>query len=287
MPSTKTICDTAADYAAARSAIPALAEKTAALVAGIQDPEARSWLAPWTVGEVAVHLANVYLMHVSTTTDEFGDWVDDIADRDDLRGRLADLNDTMLDLITPEELPKVPDMMIERAHALLVATEDRDPDEMCSSPWFGEGDQVTLSTIIGLFLSESLLHGVDIARGSNQEWHVDPELARLAVSLVFPPMMIKTINPAVARGLTADLRFHVRGGPTIGVKLTDGDLTVTRDPADGEGRPDCHLSLDPVAFLLTTSQRVGRARQIALGRMVAYGRKPQLALKAMNLFIYP
>lgn len=291
MPSTRKARSTdtgvAADFAAGRRAIPVVAAQAAALVAGIRDPEAKSALVPWTVGEVAVHLANVCLAYAESAADEFGDWMDAMPARPELRDRLGELNTLMLDLIPREERARIPDLLGERGRALVEATEGRDPHEPCRSPWFGEGDTVPLSAVVGLFLSESLLHSVDIARASGQRFRIDPEHARLVLSLVFPPMMPKTVNTGLAQELTADLRFHVRGGVTIGAAVRDGNVTVTRNPAAGSGRADCHILLDPVAFLLVASGRTGRGGQIARGRMLPYGRKPWLGPAALRLFWFP
>ena len=45
--------------------------------------------------------------------------------------------------------------------------------------------------------------------------------------------------------------------------------------------------MDPVGFLLAASGRASQNRQIALGRMIPYGRKPWLAPRIPGLFYYP
>lgn len=278
-----------ADFTAARAAIPAASSKAATLISGIWHPDEQSTLPPWTVGDVAAHLYNVCLAYAASAADDFGDLLSVIPDRRDLKARLATVNDRMIDLVTPAARAKIPTALTELAEAIVAATTDRNPDDVCQTPWFGEGDQLPLSAVTGLFLSETVLHSFDIARATNQPLHIDPEHARLILSLVFPPMMPKTVATEVARDLTAHIRFRVRGGVTIDVVANRGTVVATRNPApdSDDHKPDCCILVDPVAFLLAASGRTTWSHQIARGRVLPYGRKPWLALKATRLFWFP
>ena len=50
---------------------------------------------------------------------------------------------------------------------------------------------------------------------------------------------------------------------------------------------DCHLSADPAAFLLLGYGRIGQWRAIGRGQLLAWGRKPWLALRLRSLFFNP
>ncbi|MER5617856.1 maleylpyruvate isomerase N-terminal domain-containing protein [Streptomyces sp. NPDC002215] len=52
----------------------------------------------------------------------------------------------------------------ERGETFLRVTEGLAPDTPVNVPWYGQGTTTTPATVTGLMLSESLVHGLDIAR---------------------------------------------------------------------------------------------------------------------------
>lgn len=274
-----------ADFEAARAILPAMVDRLTALIASVPDPSAASPCVPWSVGDVAAHLSLAYLGYSSAAAGDFGAWIGVIPDVADPIARLKEMNTQTLEMVSAAERASLGPVLAERLQVLLDATEGRDPAELREAPWFGEGVRIPLGTVTGLLLSESMLHGLDIARGSGQAWPIDKRLARLVVSLVFPAMMPLMVNQATASGLSGRMRFHVRGGIDIAVTVADGQITVEREPVGG--KTDCHISLDPVAFLLTASGRASHNKAIAAGKMIPYGRKPWLAPACAELFSFP
>jgi hypothetical protein len=61
----------------------------------------------------------------------------------------------------------------------------------------------------------------------------------------------------------------------------DGILLIT---SRGDGPVDCHLLADPVAFLLVMYGRRGPVRTALTGGVLAWGRRPWLALQLPRLF---
>jgi uncharacterized protein (TIGR03083 family) len=274
-----------ADFAAARAALPAVLDRLTALIANVPDQSAASPCPPWSVGDVAAHVSLAYLAYSSAAVGEFGEWTETIPDLPAPIARLKQLNTQSLEMVTAQDRENLGAILAERLEALLDASAGRDPAEPCRAPWFGDDVRLPLGTVVGLILSESLLHGLDIARGSGQAWPIDKAPARLVLSLAFPTMMSLMVDAAVAKGLTGTMRIHVRGGIDIGITAVDGSVGVEREPA--AARADCHISADPVAFLLTASGRASQNRAIAAGKLVAYGRKPLLAMKCSRLFSFP
>jgi uncharacterized protein (TIGR03083 family) len=286
MSRTRTPTSTLVDFAAARAVLPEVVERLVGLIDRVPDPAAASSCPPWSVGDVAAHLSLAYLAYSSAAVGEFGEWTALIpASVADPVPRLKELNSLALEYVTPEERENIGVLLVERAKTMVETTEGRDPSEVCEAPWFGDGVQVPLGAAVGLLISESLLHGLDIARGSGQAWPIDPAEARLVVSLVFPAMMPVMVNREAAGGLTARIRLHVRGSVTIGVDVDHGEVRVEREPASGQA--DCHISMDPVAFLLSTSGRTSQGRAIAAGKMVPWGRRAWLAPRTARLFSFP
>ncbi|NUR29951.1 MAG: hypothetical protein HOV83_29560 [Catenulispora sp.] len=216
---------------------------------------------------------------------DFDSWMASLPQRAELAERVTHLNALTVSQATSADRQAAPARIRAAAETVVAATAGRDPAEPCPVPWFGEDTQLQLSTVLGLFLSETLLHTLDVARASRQKWPIPPGTARLVLSLVFPELMARAVYRERAAKLDAAVRLHVRGGVTIGVEVLRGEVRAVRNP--GPGRTDCHVSMDPVGFLLAASGRASQNRQIALGRMVPYGRKPWLAHRLAGLFYYP
>ncbi|PLS75250.1 MAG: hypothetical protein CYG61_08240 [Actinobacteria bacterium] len=100
-----------------------------------------------------------------------------------------------------------------------------------------------------------------------------------------PPMLPLALDPVAARGKRVTYDVRVRGGPQFSVRVADGAATV--EPGAPGGTVDCHLSVDPVAFLLVGYGRVSQWGPIAKGAMVAWGRRPWLGLQFKALFVNP
>ncbi|MDQ4097976.1 MAG: SCP2 sterol-binding domain-containing protein, partial [Actinomycetota bacterium] len=77
---------------------------------------------------------------------------------------------------------------------------------------------------------------------------------------------------------------HVRGGGRAVLRFDNGDLFV--EPP-GRRRVDCHLSVDPAAFLLVAWGRLDQWQAIPRGQLLAWGRKPWVALKLRNYLRNP
>jgi uncharacterized protein (TIGR03083 family) len=286
MPRTRTTT-LAEDLAAARAVLPAFAERAARLVGGISDPRTPSPLPGWNVGDIAVHLGLACASYAAAVAGEldvayFGTIV---PEHPDLSQRVAVLNATTLSKAEPDAYLAVPGQIRESAAVLAEAVQGRDPEEPCLIPWFGVDRPLTLAAVVGLFLSETALHGLDLARATGQKWEIPPSIARLVISLAYPDTIPRSVDAARAASVRAAVRLHVRGGVTIAVDIDGPRVRARRDP--GPGHTDCHIWLDPVAFLLTASGRTSQLRQIAAGRMISGGRKPWLGLTFARLFAHP
>ncbi|MBS2540163.1 maleylpyruvate isomerase family mycothiol-dependent enzyme [Catenulispora sp. NF23] len=277
----------AEDLAAARAAVPEFAERAARLVEGIGNPKAVSLLPGWNAADVAVHLGLACTAYSAAAAGalDVGHWETFVPEHPDLAQRVAVLNATTLSQAAPEAYLAAPAQIRTGAATLVAALADRDPREPCTIPWFGADEPLTLAAVTGLFLSETALHTLDLARATGQKWLIPPPIARQIISLAYLDTIPRTVDHTRAATMHAAIRIHVRGGVTIGVEV-DGPLVQThRDPAPG--RTDCHISVDPVAFVLAASGRSSQARQIVTGRMIAYGRKPWLGPMFARLFIHP
>lgn len=147
---------------------------------------------------------------------------------------------------------------------------------------FHGGATVAADTALGILLGEFEIHGRDIARALGRPWTVDPAHARLILDGL-ATMMPGWVNPAGAAGHTATYEFRIRGGTTHFWAFRDGRFSIVDDLR----RPDAVVSADPVACLLIFYRRRSQWPAILSGRMLAWGRRPWLALSFAQRFHRP
>lgn len=92
------------------------------------------------------------------------------------------------------------------------------------------------------------------------------------------------MNPATTVRHTAGYGLELKTGERFTVRFVDGEYGV--EPPDS-GPVDCTITADPVAFLLVGSRRMTQWQAIALGLMEVGGDRPDLALKFLDLFLFP
>jgi uncharacterized protein (TIGR03083 family) len=146
---------------------------------------------------------------------------------------------------------------------------------------FHGGSRVAADAALGILLGEFEMHGRDIARALGHPWTIDPVHARLILDGM-TAVMAGWVNPAAAAGHTATYEFRIRGGATHFWAFDDGRFSTL----DELRRPDVVVSADPVACMLVFYGRRSQWPEIFRGRMLAWGRRPWLALSFRKRF-YP
>ncbi|MFJ6520437.1 maleylpyruvate isomerase family mycothiol-dependent enzyme [Streptomyces filamentosus] len=279
--------DPAAEHERTRAALEAAIGRLGELVGGIGDLEAPSGVPVWSVGDVGAHLAAVYLAYGSAVTGDGGvDWDAVPLEREGTFGeRIAAVNELSLGLLAGKERERLVPLLAERGAAFLRASAGLAPDAPVPAPWYGPGRTVPLAAATGLMLSETLVHGLDIARGARRPWTVSPGDAALVIGQAMVTMMPLALDAGRAEGVRLAFDLVVRGGPRLAVVVEDGAATVTRDAPP---RPyDCRITAAPEAFLLVSFGRLPLWKAVALGRMRAGGRRPWLAPRLSRLITAP
>jgi hypothetical protein len=92
------------------------------------------------------------------------------------------------------------------------------------------------------------------------------------------------VNAGKATGLRATYDIRIRGGDRFDFIFDDGELNIV-EPSSR--RVDCHISADPVAFLLVVWNRQSQWPAIATGKLMAWGRKPWLGPQLRALMRNP
>lgn len=218
----------------------------------------------WTVGETAAHVASspTYFLAAGRGDLAQPEALDDVA-----RGNAEVLASD------PERTPRVLADRLEHADEALVAYARTVEGDPIVEPFAGV--RVPLSSMLAVELAELLVHGEDVGRAARLPWTIPSAEAALAldglVSLL-PAMVDERRAADVA--LRCELR--VRGGSRSIIEIDHGTLRV--EPASA-APVDCRLSVDPVAFLLLSYNRVSMPRPVLRGRLVAWGRRPWRAMR--------
>lgn len=149
-------------------------------------------------------------------------------------------------------------------------------------PWHG-GLKIPTYGLASILLTEASIHGLDIARATGRPWGVPRSVALISIAGLLP-VLPHFLDEEAARGLEANYRLKLRGGPTLFMRVADNDLVIDEAPL---GRLDCTISADPLAYLLVGYGRLGRWGPIFKGQITAWGRRPQLSLRFAQLFVTP
>jgi hypothetical protein len=162
-----------------------------------------------------------------------------------------------------------------------------DPD--APRAWLIDGVTVRQSTLTYHLLSETIMHGYDIAHAARRPWRIEPTHAamvlsrfNLAIAQAVGPRAF--VNIANAAGVRATYDVRIRGGDRFHFVFDDGDLKV-EEPSSR--KVDCHLSVDPVAFLMVFWGRQNQWSAIAQGKLLAWGPRPWLGPQLRSLIRNP
>jgi hypothetical protein len=118
-----------------------------------------------------------------------------------------------------------------------------------------------------------------VARAAGRDWSIAREKAIKAIVGLFP-VLPHFANTEEVSKVDATFDLRLRGGPNVYVMTMDGNLILDSQPR----RADCHLSVDPVEYLMIGYGRKAQWGPIATGKIAAWGRKPWLSLRFSKLF---
>jgi len=253
-------------------AIDRLAERFAALVTAVPDPAAPIPDSEWTVRDATAHVVSVARRYIDGPEGR-GTWVPDPRD-------LAALNDTQIGALADLDMAELAARL--RRDLTALAAQLRTYGTAPPSFTFHGGEPVAADVALGILLGELVVHGWDIARAVAHPWPIDPGDVELILDGV-EPILPGWVDHERAGDLSATFEVRLRGGRTRRWSFRNGRLDTTPTA----GRPDVHISVDPVALLLVFYRRQSQWHHIARGRMLAWGRRPWLAFTLATRFHTP
>lgn len=263
------------EWATISSQVAAVCERTADLLCSLQGLD-RPAVGSWTVSDTAAHLTHIYefdaLIAAGGNTGI-----------DDLRA-MPTVTANMVAGETDRD-PRSLATRIRAAHSRLAEAAATGADG--AREWLG-GVRLTPASLGAHVVSESLLHGLDLARAMGKPWPLPAAECRLALE----GFLFCVLADPRSHGLVLDTdrlgrvscryELRVRGGGHLFLSFDRGELNASTDAPPG--RVDCRISADAAALLLVTWGRSGQWSQIARGKLLATGPKPWLGLKLTSYF---
>jgi len=257
------------DWLAAQEAVRGAAARVTLMLRAHRHPDAPA-IGEWAACDVAAHVSHA--MDTVAAMAKGGGGV-----LPDLWG-LPILTDAMLRGETERDLGRLADRIDASAAAFLTFMAEAAVDSR--QPWIVQGVEFSLSNLTCHVLNELTVHGRDIALADGMRWPIARSDAALVVDgFLFPAFAglgRAMVNQDTAAHVRVTYDIHVRGGGRHLVRFDRGDVFVD---TPGSGPVDCHLSVDPAAFLLVAWDRISQWRAIPRGQLLAWGRRPWLGLK--------
>ena len=263
------------------------------MMRSIRDPNAPA-VGDWSITDVAVHLSQAWIAVPGLARDDLSEVHAVLPDtRNSGRSMIPDL--WSLGDVTKEGVQAEPERNIsvlagrieQRARAYLDAHGNA--PSTGTRPWLVEGTEVAPATLTCHLLSETIMHGWDMATSDGQRWDIPADHAAMVFDGFLVPVIQSLgprdmVNQETAAGLVATFEMRVKGGGRHVFAFDDGALTLEAP----SGRPaDCIIEADAAALLLVVWGREDQARAIRERKLVPSGPKAHLAPRLRNLMRNP
>ena len=238
------------------------------LLREVNDPSARA-VGHWTILQTAKHTSHIYELF-PTLLEGGASPVQD-------HRRLAETWERLLAGDAQEDLDRIATRIDDATAHFLELSSRAGWDETFN--WHGDL-KVPAYTLSCILVNEAIIHGRDIAGAEGRSWRIDPDHARYAIRGLLP-VLPHFLREKTVTGMDALYELRVRGSAPVFITVRNGELSYARQ----EGRSiDCHISVDPVDYLLIGYGRKSQLGPILTGKVVAYGRKPWLGMRFGKLF---
>ncbi len=255
---------------ATKSALLTAVEKTAfrasLLLRAATHPERRA-IGTWSEAETANHMSHCYPSFIDAFQGTFSVAAEDV-----------DAHNAEVLAADPErDLDVLADRVEAGAVEYLAVAGAFDEDALID---FFTGMLVPASVVTATLLGEVLVHGYDIAKAEGLPWPIDPEHAIVTLEGM-GPVMEHFVDEEAAADLKAGFEIRLRGGSSRYWYFDEGRLTVETSAISPV---DCHISAEPVTWLLMAYNRIGSIMPTLSGKVRVWGRRPWLATQLGGVF---
>jgi uncharacterized protein (TIGR03083 family) len=260
-------------YQRTRDAVEVVAANIAEMLRPLSDASTPIPRSEWSVGEAAAHLAitqALFIEGLKGMSSPYGDGHS---------ATFAQVNTQMLSEFGERDGAKLAELLVARTRAFLEESAGYHVQHRIHYH-FGTMD---LPTWTSYMLVHLLMHGCPIATALGQPLPLERAHTELAIPF-FKATMPRIVDKEAARKHQGSIDVRIRGGGRLVVTIHNGSVTVSDLPT---GPVDCFLSADPVAFLLVALGLASQWGLIARGKLLAWGRRPWLALRFKMLFPNP
>ena len=268
-------------------------ERVVGLVRGSRDLREPVPGLDWNVGQLAAHLTAVYMVFGATMRGGYQDMelnaaVTAAGDGGGFPATIAAANEYAVALLAAESPASAADGLAANAAVLLEALAEQDDlARELDTPWYGVGMTRNVGTLASLAVTESLVHGRDLARAVRADSRMSQSSAAAATPTVMSAMLPLLFDADRAQGLEVEYEVRVRGGGRFLMRIADGKAECFAAGNGATRKVDCVISLDPRAALLVGFGRSTLARAILNGGALSSGRRPWLGLRFSTLFATP
>lgn len=259
--------------------------RTAQLLRSGLDPAAQVPGLAWTAAETAAHLVADLREHTAILTRHASGpaWMGPGSNERNAAERGAAANRAQLDAFPERDLTVLAGLVEEAAAAFNTAIAAHPATVPVVT---ANGVPMSPATLVSVLLGEQLIHGLDLARSAGRPWPIARDDALRVIGGIMA-IAGDYLDPDAARGLHVSYELRFGHGDRYRF-VVDGSAATASTAALGEdGRPDCVIIADPVAFVLVGYGRVGQWSQILRGKLRAGGRRPWLALRFSSLLTRP
>ncbi|TXJ04575.1 MAG: hypothetical protein E6Q27_07700 [Aeromicrobium sp.] len=273
--------------------VPDLAELSVALESAMQrtiaiarsggDPKAPVPSLNWNASETGTHLMWALFAFAGAISGEpLNAGFPEVSWDNNMRDYLAVINDQALSASGERSMEDVAEGL-EQAYEALKKVIASSPNLEAAVPtsWYGPDQTRTVGTLLALSVTETLVHGWDMARAFKIDGEFTVEEARAAFPTVMSQMLPILVNPNLPDGFKASYEIRIHEATPFVLRIADGKAVA--EPA---GEPvDCIITMNPRYGLLTGFRRVPLWKGIIGGHTMAAGDKPWLAFKFQKIFM--
>ncbi|HPU13497.1 MAG TPA: maleylpyruvate isomerase N-terminal domain-containing protein [Aeromicrobium sp.] len=241
----------------------------------------------WTAAEVGTHLVMALLAFAAAIRGDESDYgFGEKSAMQTMPEYLSTANDSTLEMLGPKTLEEVA-QGLEAAHLELreIFAKDLDLETEVPAYWYGPGQTRTVGTLLALAVTETLVHGWDLAGALGLDKWFPASEALPAFPTVMTQMLPLLVDPNFRARRQITFEIRITGAEPFTLSVLDGKAWAGPARAPEGEAPDCVIEMDPAWGLLVGFRRVSIYRALLRGKSKASGRKPWLGMKFQSCFM--